>query len=129
MSFATRIRQVISMLVAMLHTRLELISIELEEGLIRLYVYFVYGLIGLFCAGVAISLSIFLVILLFWDEHRIAVLFCLISLFSAISILITIWLKAQILNSPGLLEHSIAELKKDVEFIHGRSTDAHQETQ
>ena len=118
MSIRDSIGRVVSTLVAMLHTRLELVSVELEEELIRFSSYFIVSLIALFCAGVAVVLVIFLIIVLFWDDHRIAVLLTLIGVFGAASILVAAWLRKQFLDRPRLFEHSIAELKKDVELIH-----------
>jgi uncharacterized membrane protein YqjE len=126
MSITNNINRIVSTLVAMMQTRLELISVELEEELTRIASYFVYALIALYCAGVAVSLGIFLVIALFWDEHRIAVLLTLIGLFGAISIFIAAWLRTQFLNKPRLLEQTIAELKKDTELARFRDTEQEQ---
>ena len=71
MSISASINRIVSTFVAILQTRLELVTVELEEELIRFATYFVYTLIALFCAGVAISLGILLIIAVFWDEHRV----------------------------------------------------------
>ena len=127
MSISTSFSRIVSTFVAMIQTRLELVSVELEEELVRFSTYFIYTLVALYCAGVAVSLGIFLVIALYWDEHRIAVLLCLIGLFGAISIFIGAWLRKQFLNKPRLLEQSIAEMKKDVEMIRQREADNEQD--
>jgi len=112
--------RMVSTLVAMLQTRLELASVELEEELVRFSIFFIATLVALFCAGVAVALVIFLVIALFWDTYRITVLLSLIGLFGIGSVLIAAWLRKQFLNRPRLFEHSIAELRKDVNLIHSR---------
>ena len=117
MSISDSFNRITATLVAMLHTRLELASVELEEELLRFSSYFIYALIALYCAGVAISLGIFLIIALFWDDHRIAVLLCLIILFGATSIFVAAWLRKQFLNKPRLFGQSISELKKDADLI------------
>ncbi len=127
MALTDNINRVLSTLASMLHTRLELMSVEFEEELLRFSSYFIFALIALFCAGVAIALGIILVLALFWDDHRIAALLCLIGLFGAISIFIAAWLRKQFLNKPRLLEQTMAELKKDVELISRREPDANQE--
>ena len=118
MSLRDNLGRMASTLAAMLQTRLELVSVELEEELIRFSTYIVCTLIALFCAGVAISLGVILVIAVYWDEHRIAVLLCLIGLFAAMAVLIGAWLNRQFANKPRLLEQSIAELRKDAELLH-----------
>jgi uncharacterized membrane protein YqjE len=127
MSLTDNINRLASTFVDMLQTRLELVSVELEEELTRFSTYFIYALVALYCAGVAVSLGIFLVIAMFWDEHRIAVLLWLIGLFGAISIFISARLRKQFLNKPRLLEQSIAELKKDTELIRRRDAKTEQE--
>ncbi|PRC91546.1 phage holin family protein [Solimicrobium silvestre] len=127
MTISATINRIISTVVAMLYTRLELVTVELEEEFLRFSSYFIYALIALFCGGVAVSLLIFLVIALFWDEHRVAVLLSLIAVFSAISIYIAAWLRTQMSNKPRLLEQTIAELKKDAELLRVRESDSEQE--
>ena len=117
MSIKDNFSRIVSTLVGMVQTRMELVSVELEEELIRFSSYFIYALIVLFCAGVAVSLTIILIIAMYWDEHRIAVLLCLIGFFSIVGIAVAAWLRKQFLNKPRLLEQSIAELRKDAELI------------
>ncbi len=118
-----------STLVAMLQTRLELASVELEEELVRFSIFFIATLIALFCAGVAVALLIFLVIALFWDTYRITVLLCLIGLFGAGSALVAAWVRRQFQNRPRLFEYSIAELRKDVDLVHSRQTQEPDQTE
>lgn len=117
----------VSTMVAMLQTRLELASIELEEELVRFSIFFIATLIALFCAGVAVALLIFLVIAVFWDSYRITVLVILIGLFGIGSALIAAWVRQQFMNRPRLFEYSIAELRKDVDLIHSRHEQQNQE--
>lgn len=66
-------------LLAMLQTRVELASIELQEEAQRALRYLVLSLAGLFLAAMAVILITFFVILLFWDENpltAVAVLAC-----------------------------------------------------
>ncbi len=131
MPITTTLGRLISTVVTMLHTRLSLISVELEEELIRFSSYLIYSLIALFCGGMAISLIVLFVIVLFWDDHRIAALLSLIIFFSAASAFIATWLRMKILNKPHLFEQSIAEIKKDSEllFPHGSPDLAQQKNQ
>lgn len=124
MAITSNINRIASTLAAMIQTRLELVSVELEEELVRFSSYFVYSLVALYCAAVAVTLGIVLVIVLYWDDHRFAVLATLIVVFAAASAAIAEWLRQQFLNKPRLLEHSLAEMKKDVETIHSRSADS-----
>lgn len=103
-----------------LHTRLELISVEVEEEMARYSSYLLWIVVALFCAGIAILLSILLVVVLFWDSHREAVLLSLIGVFAGIALFLGWWLRESMRNKPRLLAYSLEELKRDTATL--RST-------
>ncbi len=123
MSITATITRLTGTLVAMMQTRLELVTVELEEEVVRLSSYFIVTLCALFFAGIALLLGIFLIIVLYWDAHRIAVLLSLITGFGSLSIGLALWLRIQFLNKPRLLEQSIAEFKKDSEIFRNNDRD------
>jgi uncharacterized membrane protein YqjE len=106
-------------LLGILHTRLELVSLEVEEELARYASYLLQLLVVLFCAGVAILLAILLVIAVFWDSHREAALLTLIALFGATAIGLGWRLKISLARKPRLFTHSLAELRKDSTALSG----------
>ena len=57
-------------LLAIAHTRLELLSTELEEERLRLSSMLVWTLVALFCAGLGVVLATLFVVLALWDTHR-----------------------------------------------------------
>lgn len=124
MSLSDNLNRLAATLTSMLHTRLELVTVELEEELLRFARYFIYSLIALFCAGMAVALGVFLVIALFWDEHRIAIFITLIAGFGGTSVVLAMWLRNQFLNKPRLLEYSINEFKKDTALVIARAAKA-----
>lgn len=106
-------------LLGILHTRLELVSLEVEEELARYASYLLQLLIVLFCAGVAVLLAILLVVAVFWDSHREAALLTLIALFGAVAAGLGWRLKLALNNKPRLFGHSLAELRKDGAALNG----------
>ena len=68
-------------LVAILHTRLELFSTDLEEERARLATLFILTLVALFCMGVGVILAALFVVVAFWDTHRLLALGGLTGLF------------------------------------------------
>jgi len=127
MSITTTAGRIISTLATMLHTRLDLISVELEQELLRYSSYFIYALIALFCGGVAVSFTLVLTLVLFWEDYRTEVLVSFITIFGALSVFIFSWLREQIANKPHLFEQSIAELKKDMKLLHAPEQDLDQQ--
>lgn len=125
---STRIGRIASTLTAMLHTRLDLIRVELEEELLRFSSYFMYAFIALFCGGVAVSCLLVLILVLFWEAYRVQVLVSFIVIFGAMSMFIFAWLKKQMSNKPHLLEQSIAEFKKDTDLFRAYKQHTDQES-
>ncbi|WP_295760716.1 phage holin family protein [Undibacterium sp.] len=111
-------------LVGILHTRLGLIAVEVEEEMSRFSSYLLWSLVALFCGGIAVLLGVLLVVALFWDTHRIEVLMTLIALFAA-SAMILVWrLSKALKNKPRLLAYSLNELSKDVANLRGDAEQA-----
>ena len=108
-----------------LHTRLELISVEVEEEMARYSSYLLWGVVALFCAGIAVLLTILLIVVLFWDSHREATLLTLIGVFAGIALYLGWWLRESMRNKSRLLTYSLEELKRDAATL--RSTDGSKE--
>ena len=104
-------------LIATLHTRLELASVEIEEEFGRYASYFLLSLFALFCGIVSILLIILLVLILFWDSHRELALFGLIALFAIATLSIVLYLKSEFKNKPRLFAASHNELQSDIEAL------------
>lgn len=113
MAIVDSIARLASTLLDILHTRLELVSVEVEEELTRYAAYLVLVLIALFCAGIAVLLGILLIIALFWDTHRLQVLLTLIAVFGGAAIGLGLWLRQALRSKPRLFAHTLAELGKD----------------
>ena len=104
-----------------LHTRLELVSVEVEEEMLRYSSYLLWVVVALFCAGVAILLGILLIVVIFWDSHREAVLLSLISVFTGVALYLGWWLRKSIRNKPKLLGFTLDELRRDTSTLRGSS--------
>ena len=100
-------------LIAMAHTRLELLATELEEERQRLASLLGLMLAALFCLGLGIALLTTLIVALYWDGYRLQVLAGLAGLFLAAGA--TAWRLAlrRLRCKPRLFAASLAELDKD----------------
>lgn len=100
-------------LVAIAHTRLELLSNDIAEERAHLTTLLLLGLVALFCLGVGVVLLAILIAVAFWESHRLAALGGLAGFFLVASAGLA-WLamhKAR--TRPKLFEASLAELAKD----------------
>ena len=100
-----------------LHTRLELVSVEVEEEMQRYSSYLLWVVVALFCAGIAILLGILLIVVIFWDSHREAVLLSLISVFAAVALYLGWWLRKEMRDKPKLLGFTLDELRRDTSSL------------
>ncbi len=95
------------------HTRLELVAVEIEEELSRFSSILLWSLTALFCACCAVVLIVVLLIAVFWDTHRIELISGLIAVFAVAAAGITWWIHQQLQVKPRLLSLTLSELEKD----------------
>ena len=107
-------------LVAMVHTRLELAAVELQEESQRVLGYLMLALASLLLFGIAMLLVALLVIVVFWDSYRIEAVAALTALFGLAATLTALSLRSQLRNKPRLLAATVGELAKDVAYIQHR---------
>ena len=100
-------------LITIAHTRLELLSTELEEERVRLSSMLVWTLVALFCAGLGVVLATLFVVLALWDTHRLLALGIPASLFVLGAALAWLVVLGKARAKPRLLAASLAELSKD----------------
>jgi uncharacterized membrane protein YqjE len=102
-----------STLVAIAHTRLDLLSSDLEEERAHLLSLLVLALSALFFLGIGVLLATLLVVVAFWDTYRLPVLAVLAVIFLAAGI--SAWRIAlhKARTKPRLFAASLAELLKD----------------
>jgi uncharacterized membrane protein YqjE len=100
-------------LVAIAHTRLDLLSSDLEEEREHLLSLLVLSLSALFFLGIGVLLATLLVVVAFWDTYRLPVLAVLTGVFLAAGI--TAWRIAlhKAKTKPKLFAASMSELLKD----------------
>ncbi len=113
----TSLKNLTVTLIAIIHTRLELLSIDLEEGRERFISLLAIAFISLFslCFG-AVLLTI-LVVVVFWDTHRLLVLGSLTGLFLIVGAVLGGIVVRRLKSMPRMFEASLAELIKDHQEI------------
>ena len=111
------VKGLLSTLTCIASTRLELFANELQEERLRLTQMLLFTLSALFsfCMGILL-LTAFIVVLL-WDEHRLAVLGVLSAVFFVLSALLFMLLRDKSQQQSSLFSDSLAELAKDREKL------------
>ena len=107
------IRQLLSTVTSIASTRLELLANELQEERLRLTQMLLFASFALFCFGMGILLLTVFIVVLFWDDHRLAVLGALSILFFASGTLAAMLLRSKAQAKSRLFSTSLAELAED----------------
>lgn len=108
-------------LVAIAHTRLELLSTDLEEDREQLISLLVLALAALFCLGVGVVLASILLVVTFWDTHRLLVLGSLAGIFLLGGFATWGFAMHKFRTKPRLFAASMSELLKDGQQLGSRS--------
>jgi len=106
-------KQLLSTLLSVVSTRLDLLANELQEERLHLTQMFVLGLFALFCFGMGILLLTVFVAVLFWDNHRLVAFGALSFIFFATSALLAMLLRSKAQQKSRLFSASLAEFAKD----------------
>lgn len=103
--------------VALLHTRGELATVEIEEEALRYFSYLLMALAAMFFLALALLLAVLLLVVLYWDDYRVAVLLILIGLFAGCGIYIGMQIRERYRHKPRLLGTTLVELARDIDAL------------
>lgn len=111
---------------AVIQTRVELLSDEIAEERLRIGQMLVYACAALFSFGLAIMLFTVFIVVLCWDTHRLQVLGGSCAFFFLAALWAVLMLRRLARQKPKLFAASLAELSKDREQLaarHGQQVD------
>jgi uncharacterized membrane protein YqjE len=107
-------------LLALLRTRAELLSIELEEEKARRKEMLILAVLGALFLALGLQLLAFLVVVVLWDTYRIAAITGVTILYLGIAAWAFFRLNFKWRNSPSPFAASLEELGKDMDALQGR---------
>ncbi|HWA84586.1 MAG TPA: phage holin family protein [Opitutus sp.] len=115
------LRGLIESLFQSAHRRVQLLAVELHEEKFRLIKTFVWISAAAFAAIMAITFTSLVIVYLFWDTARLAVLIAFAVLY-VIAFLVIAWrFRMFVARMPKPFEDTIAELEQDSECIRPKS--------
>ena len=115
--FFDSLRAVMASFVGLLQTRLDLAATEIEEERERLKELILLGAIAVFCLSLAAILLTALVVIFFWETHRLYVLGGLALFYLAAGASAALILRKKAAGRPKLFAATFAELAKDRERL------------
>lgn len=113
-------KRLASTLISIVATRLELLANEFQEERLHLMQMLALLLLALFCFGVSLALLTVIIVVLFWDEYRMAGLVGLCILYFALGTVMAMLLRNRVRTKSKLFSVSIAELAKDKDQLDAR---------
>ncbi|SDN68545.1 Uncharacterized membrane protein YqjE [Janthinobacterium sp. OK676] len=117
MAIVHHVAQVAATLAAIVQTRLALAAVEMEEESLRFLSYLALAMLALLCLFVGLVLIVFLVIVLFWDTHRIAAIAITAAVFIVAAIATLLGVRVSFRSKPKLLSFTLSELNKDLDEL------------
>ena len=111
------LKNLTSTLIALVYTRLDLLSTDLEEGRERLISLLISVFLSLFCLCFGVVLLAILIVVAFWDTYRLMALSMLTGVFLLAGTVLCVKAIRALKNMPRMFEASMAELIKDQQHI------------
>lgn len=106
-----------STLVAILHTRLELLSTDIEEDRERMMLLVTLSLVALFSLLIAVVLITIALVVAFWDSYRVLALASIAGVYLIIGVVSWVVVIRQLRTKPKIFIASLLELIKDRQHL------------
>lgn len=108
-------------LLAILHARVELISLEVHEEKFRLVQIFVWISAAVFAAAMALSFISLTIVYLFWESARLAALGGLATFYSLAFVVVVVLFRRYLARQPQPFAATLEEFGRDRECIRDAS--------
>jgi uncharacterized membrane protein YqjE len=116
------LRSLLAGVLQLLHTRVELFTLEIQEQVQRLLWLFVWTIVALFCGSLTVLMLCITVLVACWDSHRLLAAGCLTGGLLVLLLAALLALRTQWRASPRWLDASLDELQRDADVLRERST-------
>jgi uncharacterized membrane protein YqjE len=106
-------------LVGIAHTRLELLTTELQEEVQRAAHVLLWAAVAMLAAMLAAFLGALTIIFYFWETHRLLAALLVTGSFAAVAVLAMLIMFSKLHSKPPLLDATLTELARDREQLRG----------
>jgi uncharacterized membrane protein YqjE len=107
-------------LAAIVQTRLELLSTELQQEVHRVAEITMWTLVALLSAWMGLLFLALAIISLFWDTHRLLATAAVTAFFVVLALGALMIVRSKVRSRPPLLEATLTELAKDRDKLSGK---------
>ena len=113
------LRRTFATLVTLGHTRLELVSVEIEEQIEFAAGVLLWSIAAIFFGSLAVLVLALTIVIAFWDTHRLLVAGLVTGGLGAIAVIAVLVVRARIARRPRLLAATLGEMKRDANSLEG----------
>lgn len=113
-------QRLITTLLEILQTRIEIVVTEFEEERVRLRELVVFGVLTLFFVIIGLTMVTLFVVSLYWDTNRLAVLGGIAILYMVLGGLTGTLLYRRLKSRPRLFAATLSEIEKDKDQLSSR---------
>lgn len=110
-------KRMLATLIALVHTRLELFTTEIEEEIQRAVSILLWGLVALFFGSLTVLMIAMTILIVFWDENRVLAASLITATFLVLTGTFGFLARARLRSKPRFMQSSIEELKRDREAL------------
>jgi uncharacterized membrane protein YqjE len=110
-------KRMLATVIALVHTRLELFTTEIEEEIQRAASILLWGLVALFFGSLTVLFVAVTVLIIFWDSNRILAASLITVSFLVLTLVFGLLARARLRTKPRFMAASIEELKRDKEAL------------
>jgi uncharacterized membrane protein YqjE len=112
------LRSALGNFIELAHTRLELLSVEMEARLLNSRHVMLWSVVALFSAALAMLMLAFTLLIVFWDTHRLLAACVITAFFAILAVAAALVVRQRVRERPRLLAATISELKRDAAALH-----------
>jgi len=110
----------IATFIAIARTRLELLTVELQEEVQRAAGLIVWGLVALVVGMMALLLGGLTVVFAYWDTHRVLAALLVTGAFATLALVAAIVFAVKLNSRPRFLDATLSELAKDSQVLQNK---------
>lgn len=113
------LRRMLATLIALVHTRLELVSIEIEEQVEYAAGVLLWSLTAIFFGSLTVLLLALTIVIACWDEHRLLAAGLVTAAFALTAVTAVLVVRTRLARRPRFLSATVGELKRDAAALEG----------
>lgn len=115
--FSSSVKGLAATVLELMQVRLELLSVEAQEEVLRIGALLVYGAMAVTLLGLGLCFLAMLITVALWDSHRLLPLAVFAVLFLALGAVAAYQARQRVLSPSRLFSASVDEIQRDLEAL------------